>query len=105
MTCNTTELAPRTYLLGNGVRVTAKLRDSAGVVLSPTVLRLLVAGPNDTESTEIPLTPDADNIHAVGFFVPDAPGTWRYRVEATSLADAAYERTLTVVDRTVPPPP
>ncbi len=103
--CGHSEPPVRTYLLGNGVRVMAKLRDAAGVVVDPTVLRLLVVGPGETESTEYSMTPDAEDEHAIGFFTPTVAGTWRYRVEATSLVDAAAEHSLIVEDRAVPPPP
>ena len=102
--CGQSELPVRTYLLGNAIRVVAKLRDVNGVVIDPTVLRLLVAGPSDANSTAYPMTPDADDEHAIGLFTPNTPGVWRYRVEATSLADAVVEHSVIIEDRAVPPP-
>lgn len=97
--------APKTYLLGNGIRVRAFLRDADGNIVPPANIRLLVLRPDATESEVVAVTPEADNKHVVGFFTPDVPGTWRYRLEATALVDAAYEQSCIVVDRTVPEPP
>jgi nitrogen fixation protein FixH len=92
-------------LLGNGIRVRALLRSADGAIVPPANLRMLVHRPGDDNSAIVTLTPEADNKHAVGFFTPDVPGTWRYRLEATALVDAAYEQSCIVIDRTVPPPP
>lgn len=90
-----------TYLLGQAIQVRARLRNAAGDYVAPTGLRLLVAGPGDSVSTEMPLT--VTEGFATGAFTPDRAGLWRYRVESAD-PTAAAERVVRVNDRTVPPP-
>ena len=104
MTCQTATAPVKTYLLGNSVRIKARLTDENGTVLDPATLALLTLAPGATESVEQTLTPEDDEF-AIGILTPDVAGTWRYRVECTTGVVAAYEHSFIVTDRTVPAAP
>ena len=98
---------PRSYLLGQSILVSARLRDAFGEYYDATWLRLLYAKQGDVDSTVVSASVDPEGDTTGHFqFTPDSSGLWLYRVETLPGApvSAAFERTVTVTPRTVPEP-
>lgn len=77
------------YLLGNAVRLEARLRDGqTDAAVAATDIRLTLQGPNDAAGVPQPVSLDGPGLaHAV--VTPNATGEWRYRWQVGGTPAAA----------------